>query len=471
MYCRFCGAELPDFSVFCGQCGKAQAETFPAQTEQPAAQQEASSVLPDTAGGAVGSDGPVVPFEENGKLTCPVCGEKGQPKNRLRCWNCGIPFAEGITVPKTEISTHAESKSPTMKIPMEYPTINAEDAAMQEAERQAKEQQRLQEMSSISNIKSLLIVGILCSAAASIAALFPVYHYWGKSATVFNLDPYTSVFVIACIILGPILLTIYSSANNARPWALPWCAMFANLGIAFSILGAMVIFEGDYGNSGETTTSAWISLFCSLTAGIIIAVAMYRIKDKVVFLHLHNLVSRTYHAQNAATQKTFTVRKDALEAVYEKYQKHKINQIVYIVACLMCINRLLWLTKQHSLDFWMWYSPGVIYFFVIGIVVFFGLFIWRAVQRCKYGRQLRNLSSSYLIVAEDHVEGISFSSLDDKAPIPFSVPIESITAAKETIGTLNLEIHTYSGTFRCLALDHAREAAYTINEQCKKKEG
>ena len=92
MICKYCGAELPDSAVFCGQCGK----------EQPKAPESADP-------SAVGNRDYVAPLEESGKLTCPVCGAAGQPKNRTRCWQCGIPFAAGVSVRKTEPGNPAEA--------------------------------------------------------------------------------------------------------------------------------------------------------------------------------------------------------------------------------------------------------------------------------------------------------------------------------------------------------------------------
>lgn len=268
--CVVCGAPLEDDAVFCVSCGMEYRPDAEGPLERTGADGKPECLRPccpechtpltelsDHCTGC-GLDlkhlrrRTVRLVDENGKLTCPVCGAAGQPANRRVCWSCGASFEKaeqggavfcrfcGRSYPaQLGACPHCRTPAPGVAgfrapAPEPEPPKSPEELARereaeerrkrQELEQETKElkdryesaRKRLATNGSLDEQKGKLGLALGLMVVTSIMALAPAAELEGDTLGVFDLDGFTKILAILGMLGAPLVALIALLRNESR---------------------------------------------------------------------------------------------------------------------------------------------------------------------------------------------------------------------------------------------------------------
>ena len=167
--------------------------------------------------------------------------------------------------------------------------------------------------------------------------------------------------------------------------------------------------------------------------------------------------------------RTFSANQTEVEKCRRKKNHEIISSVFYVVfffGLLMIYsdNRMIW---TIAID--MRTAPSSIKSFLIFLMVSAAFMeIFSFVLAVIFSRRYKSLLSSKLVLENNGIRGVHFSSVDAHG-VPFSVPYEEVERAyaEGSSDALNLTIICKSRTYRCFAIAGAHIAADRINEICR----
>ncbi len=228
------------------------------------------------------SDNFVHPFLEQGKLTCPQCGQAGMPANRTRCWHCGVSFAEPTHEKPIKLPVAAQEAAPEQPIDTEaVPERTAETGAAAARKSAPSQWQRRDPL------RGLPVLILICAIAAGLCSFFPMCT-WEISHDFFivDMDALTIVLSVACAVISPILAGISVSNESVlqqyRLLSFVRMTLFCSGGCA---LATYSYFYNRYCKGAiypvfSATVFFWICVGASVLGILLACIAVARIRDE-----------------------------------------------------------------------------------------------------------------------------------------------------------------------------------------------